>query len=117
VVIDATTRDVVLTLKAEDGSAFEVRLLPTIVAPLVVSLVGLGNRLGTSTESGVLGQVMHLTAAIPGVGTKSEPMLDLVLENSLHFPVTFPRSGIQVMQQALAVLQKKSTEQPKSVKH
>jgi hypothetical protein len=104
--------DVVLTLKGEDGAAFQIRLHPGMVAGLAVGLMGMGKQVATSDEKSVTAQPMTLTASIPALGPQGQPILDLVLENGMHFPVTFPKSAIPILQNALATLQQKSTAQP-----
>jgi hypothetical protein len=101
--------DVLLTFKSEDGSALQIAIHPGIAAPLVVSLMGLGSQLATAGQNSLLGQRTTLTASIPAVGPNGEPVLDLVLEGGMQFPVTFPKSAITLIQKALTILQRKST--------
>jgi hypothetical protein len=111
-ILDNENKDVVVMLKTDAGEAFQLRMAAPIVAQIAVALFGFGSRLGTADGKGITGQVMNLTGAIPGHGPAGQPVLDLVLEGGMHFPVTFPKSAIQLFQSALAKLQETTTEQP-----
>ena len=104
--VDPATKDVILAMEAEDKSPYELRLHPGVVSGLAVALFALGFRIAAGPNAPeMVGQVMTLTGARPAVGPQGELVLDLVLEDALHFAVTFPPEGILGLQTALAELQ------------
>jgi hypothetical protein len=103
--VEAQTRNVVLNLKGDDQSTFQVRLAPNIVASIAVTLFSLGKHVTASDNEGIEGQVMVLTGAIPARGPQRQPVLDLVFSGGLHFPVTFQEEMIPIFHKAFATLQ------------
>lgn len=111
VATDDGGREVVLTLKDEAGTAFKVRLDAGIVGGIVGSLLALGSRLKVAGENELRAQPITITACRPAT-LDGRPVLDLQLEGTMSFPVTFPRSAIPALQQALSILQQTSTADP-----
>lgn len=113
-IVDNRTHELILTLKDEKGAPFELALHPGIIGALAVTLFRVGATAQASQHDakGVTAQPMALTAAIPAVGPAGQPVLDLVLEGSMHFPVTFPKSAIPIIQNALATLARATNEPP-----
>lgn len=101
-VVDQQTNEVVLTFKSVRGAARRVRLHPGIIGSLVVALIGTSQKIAPAS-SGSFRQVMNCTGIQPAM-SEGHPVLDLLLEDTLHFPITFPASAIPAFQAAFATL-------------
>jgi hypothetical protein len=118
--LNPTTKDVMLTLNCEGGKVYEVVLHPGIIGGILATLIALGPQLGPMTPpqgSQATMQVMHITGSQTAIGPAGQPILDLILEGSFHFPVTFPREAIPFLQKSLTDLLAASTPQPGGKKH
>ncbi len=112
-VVDQHTKDVVVTLNTEGETKYEIRLHPGVIGGLVVALIKLAAAVSpVAADREFTGQVMVLTGVRPARGPQGEPILDLMLEGSLHFPVTFPPDAIPALQTVLAKLAASSTSGP-----
>jgi hypothetical protein len=104
--IDQKNKDAVLTLKGETDVVFEVRLSPAIVPVIVGGLSALGNKIGPQEGAKFIeAQVMHVTEAQTATGPAGQPVLDLLLEGTLHFPVTFHPRAIPLLLKSISELQ------------
>lgn len=110
--VESKTRDVVFNFKTNKRRSAELRLSPDVIAPIAVTLFGLGQKILSHDSEGVSGQVMVLAGAIPARGPDRQPVLDLVLSGGLHFPVTFPETMIEIFHKAFATLHHTSIDKP-----
>ena len=62
-------------------------------------------------------QPTAVTSTRKAVLPDGRPMLDLELEGSLHFPVTFPAEAIPLLQKALSELQEMTKSAAKGPPH
>ena len=110
---DANTNEVVLSLKSETGSAYQVRFHPGVVASAATALFGIGRSFappdGTSHFDG---QVLQVTGCRKAVGPDGQPILDLQLEGGMRLPITFPGEAIDLLKGDLTQLQE-MTAKPK----
>jgi hypothetical protein len=106
-IADQNTKEVVLNCRTDTGENQEIRIHPGVLGGLVVALIGLARAAPpTTSPNGLVSQPTELTGVRPAVGPTGRLILDLRLEGSLHFPVTFPPEAIRGLQTALAELQK-----------
>jgi hypothetical protein len=86
---------------------------PGVVPRLAIALFKLGSTIAPDAKAiGATMQVTNLKGVRPAVGRRGQPILDLILENGLHFPVTFPTNAIPMIQSALVRLQKSAKPTP-----
>jgi hypothetical protein len=101
-----------LTLQADDGTPFKVVLDARIVSGVIGTILALGGRLkAAGDDKGMEAQVVMLTACRSAIAD-GRPVLLVQLEGSLWLPMTFPRSAIPALQNALTTLQQKATADP-----
>lgn len=103
-------QDVVMTFKGENDIPYDVTLDPSLIGRLVVSLLSFEN----SVDHGlpVNAQLAVLSGVHTGVSPEGHPVLFLILENSVYFPVVFDRRNIPSLQSALSEVAAATT--PKS---
>jgi hypothetical protein len=105
--VDPLTKEVVLNCRTDTAASQEFRIHPGVLGSLVVALIGLARSAPPTTgPTTLVSQPTELTGVRPAVGPSGQLILDLRLEGSLHFPVTFPPRAILGLQTALAELQK-----------
>ncbi|MET1025716.1 MAG: hypothetical protein ABWY00_01005 [Dongiaceae bacterium] len=112
---DPNTQEVVITLKGETGTPYEVRLHPGIVSGIAVGLFGIGRAFAPPDGTKYFqGQVLQLTGSRKAVGPAGQPILDLELEGGMRFPVTFPVEALEVLKNELTQLQEMTKSKPKA---
>lgn len=98
--------DIVLTLRSASGGVYKVALHPGIVGGITAAMIALGGRIAPKAgASGADVQPITVTSARKALGPSGQPMLNLVLEGSLHLPLTFPREAIAILKTALSELE------------
>jgi hypothetical protein len=110
VIYDSQAKNVVLTLQSATGTPYQVKFHPGIVAGIAVALISVGRKFAPSAgATGADVQPITVTSARKAILPDGRPILDLELEGSLHFPITFPPEAIPLLQTALAELQSMTT--------
>lgn len=109
---DAGTHDIVLTVATEDNASYEIRFQAGQVAAVARSLLSIGRSFACDEDGRVPPRVTPIDGAIPGIGPDGQKILDLLLENGAHFPVTFPAHAIPLLQKALETLKDATTGPP-----
>jgi len=110
--VDQRTNEIVLTFKNDAGAARAVRLHAGVIGSLVVALIGTGRQIAPSSGQAFSGQVMNCTGIQPAM-SESQPILDLLLEDALHFPITFPASAIPAFQSVFRTLAELTKSRPR----
>lgn len=105
-------RNVGLTLMDEDGAAFKIRLDVAMLGAFIGSLLALSRQIDAASGDALMAQPVTLTGCRPATLDDGRPILELTLEGSLRFPLTFPRSAIPVLKRALDVVARLSTADP-----
>lgn len=113
---DADTRDVILTLATEGNASYQIQFQPQQIPIVARSLLSIGRSFACAEDGSPPSRVTPIDGAIPGLGPDGQMILDLVLENGAHFPVTFPAHAIPLFQKALETLRDAAaTSRPESV--
>jgi hypothetical protein len=96
---------VVFMFASDDGRSIRLPVLSEILPAMTALCKSALGIWGPKNDGiGIISQPIPVTAARAAVGPAREPILDLTIEGSGHLPITFPRSAIEPLRTALAVL-------------
>lgn len=118
--LDQTTRHIVLTVETADRATYQIHFDAALVAAVARSLLSIGRSFACGPGGRAPEQPpTPIDGAVPCLGPEGQKVLDLLLANGAHFPVTFPAHAIPILQGALQALDAMGSEaaSPAPMKH